>query len=192
MESYHPKNTVGGVLVLFGAFTLLCALMLGAGAGWYGYRRSLESGRWPTATARLSDCRLLTTYDSWRARARALHHVECVFQYEANGAARTTTARVGDTASVVRGQIEITTPAVSRASLARWVNRHPSGTSETIHYDPADPDRISLVGVDDDVATKTPAAYLRAATTFASIGAGLVVAGGFVRRGRDVRAGLFR
>jgi hypothetical protein len=95
----------------------------------------------------------------------AYHHRLCrtvlhVFVRALRSAARTVTARVGDTVSVVRGQIDLTVPAVTRGSPEGWVRRHPSGTTETIHYDPTDPERISLVGVDDDVSTKTPAAYV--------------------------------
>jgi hypothetical protein len=178
------KTTLAGVLMLFGYFTLLCALLLAAAAGWYGYRRHVELARWPAAVASVSGCRVHTSYDAWHGDARALHHVECVFRYATDDVARTVTSRVGDTVSVVRGRIEITLPAVSLGSVRQWVRRHPDGATETIHWDPADPGRISLAGVDDDVSTRTPGAYARAAAIFAALG-GVFLAGGVLARRRE-------
>jgi hypothetical protein len=182
MASGASRTTIDGVLVLFGWFALLVALLqLGTG-GWYAYRRHEESTTWPPAAARLTACRVHTSYDGWHGRARALHHVECVFHYDADGVARTVTSRVGDTVSVVSGQIDITAPAVSLASLQTWVRAHPDGTTQAIHYDPADPERLSLVGTDDVVVIRTPAAYVRGAATFAALGAALLACGLLVRR----------
>ena len=79
--------------------------------------------------------------------------------------------------SIVRGQIALTRHTVTLASLEEWVKHHPTGTVETIHYDPAHPDRISLVGVDADIKWQTAAGYVRGALVFAGLGGALLLSG---------------
>ena len=84
--------------------------------------------------------------------------------------------------SIVRGQIDIPRPTVTLGSLQEWVKHDPAGTVETIHYDPTHPDRISLVGMEDDIKWQTTAGYTRGALVFAMLGAGLLLSGILVRR----------
>ncbi|HYV56793.1 MAG TPA: DUF3592 domain-containing protein [Candidatus Nitrosopolaris sp.] len=163
-------------------FLLFCALTLGVAAGWQAYWEQVESTRWPAVTAQLSDCYVHTWYDSWHGRARALHSVECSFRYEVGAVPYVVKSRVGDELSIVRGQIDLPRPAVTLSSLRQWVRRHPTGDAETIHYDPARPVRISLVGVEDDIKWKTPSGYLRGAMTFAAPGGVLLLVGVAWRR----------
>jgi hypothetical protein len=156
--------------------------MLAGTAGWNADRTDVESSRWPAAAARLSDCRVHTSYDGWHGRARALHQVECSFQYDVDTHPYLVKAKVGDMLSIVSGQIDLTRPTVTLGALEAWVKRHPTGTVETIHYDPAHPERISLVGMEDDIKWQTPAGYVRGALVFALLGAGLLLAGRYARR----------
>ncbi len=93
-------------------------------------------------------------------------------------------SRVGDQLSIVRGQIDLTRPVVTLSSLRQWVQRHPSGAIETIHYDPANAERISLVGVEDDVKWQTVSGYGRGTRTFAGGGTSLLLLGIWLRRRR--------
>jgi hypothetical protein len=138
--------------------------------------------RWPAVAAQLSDCHIHTGYDGLHGRARSLYYVECSFHYDVGDIPYAVTAKAGDTVSVVRGQINLTRPTVTLLSLQQWVMRHPKGAVETIHYDPAHPDRISLVGVDRDIKWQTTAGYGRGAATFGVAGAGLLLLGTRLRR----------
>jgi hypothetical protein len=75
-----------------------------------------------------------------------------------------------------------TRPPVTLASLREWVKHDPTGTVETIHYDLAHPDRISLVGMEDDIKWQTTAGYARGALVFALLGVALLLSGICVRR----------
>jgi len=66
-------------------------------------------------------------------------------------------------------------------SLRTWDERHPNGAVETIHYDPADAQNISLVGADDEVRWQTTGGYLQGALIFAVAGVGLLLVGLRVR-----------
>jgi hypothetical protein len=142
----------------------------------------VESSEWPAVAARVSECRVHTSYDGWHGKARALHHVGCSFQYDVDARSYLVKSQVGDMLSVVEGQIDLTRPTVTLASLEAWVKHHPAGTVETIHYDPAHPDRISLVGVEDDIKWQTAAGYVRGALVFALLGAALLLSGICARR----------
>ena len=176
-----PDRT--GLLFLGGYFLLFCAVVLGAGAGWHAHRERVESSGWPAVAAQLSDCHIHPGYDSWHGRARSLHSVECTFHYDVGNIPYVVKAKAGDTVSIVRGQINLTRPKVTQPSLQQWVKRHPKGAVETIHYDPAHPDRISLVGVDRDIKWQTTAGYAGGAVTFAVAAAGLLLLGIRLRRG---------
>ncbi|HLY37428.1 MAG TPA: hypothetical protein VKU61_05290, partial [Candidatus Binatia bacterium] len=58
----------------------------------------------------------------------------------------------------------------------------------TIHYDPAHPDHISLVGLEGDIKWQTTAGYVHGALVFAVLGAGLLLPGIFLRRSAVRRA----
>ena|SRR5690242_9616688 len=118
------------------------------------------------------------SYDGRHSRAR----VECSFQYEVDARSYLVKSQVGDRLSIARGQIDLTRPRVTPGSLREWVKHHPAGTVETIHYDPARPDRISLVGVEDDIKWQTTASYMHGALVFALLGAALLLSGIVVRR----------
>jgi hypothetical protein len=180
-QSQRPDRT--GLLFLGGYFLLFCAVVIGVGAGWHAYREYVESTRWPAVAAQLSDCHIHTGYDSFHGRARSFHYVECSFHYDVGNLPYVVKAKVGDAVSIVRGQINLTRPKVTLPSLQQWVKRHPKGTVETIRYDPAHPQRISLVGVDRDIKWQTTAGYARGAGTFAVAGAGLLLLGSRLRRG---------
>jgi len=100
--------------------------MLAGTAGWYAYRTDVESSQWPAVAARLSDGRVHTSYDGWHGRARALHHVECTFQYDVDAHSYWLRSNVGDMLSIVQGQIALTRRTVTLASLEAWVKQHPT------------------------------------------------------------------
>jgi hypothetical protein len=172
-----------GFVFLSGYFLLFCALLMGATAGWQAYRDHVESTRWPAVDAQLSLCHVHTSYDSWHGRARATHRVDCSFAYDVDDQHQVVTATVGNTVSVVSGQIDLTSPRVTLSSLRQWVARHPDASVATIHYDPARPGHISLVGLADDLTWQTPAGYAHGTVTFAIPGIGLLLLGMRLRRG---------
>jgi hypothetical protein len=180
-----PRTAKGsriGFLILTSYLLLMGAVVLGVAAGWHAYRDHVESTQWPTVEAKVSDCRVHTSYDSFHGRARALHHIECIFAYEVNDAPYVVKTTVGNAVSVVRGQIDLTRRKVTLESLQGWVKRHPSGAVETVHYDPADPHRISLVGADDDVRWQTTGGYVQGALVFGVAGVGMLLVGVALRR----------
>jgi uncharacterized protein DUF3592 len=184
LASLPPTATASrvGFVILTSYLLLMGALGLAVTAGWHAYHDHVESTQWPAVQARASDCRVHTSYDSIKGRARALHHIECLFAYEVDDAPYVAKTAVGNAVSVVRGQIALTRPKVTLVSLQGWVKRHPNGAVETVHYDPADPHRISVVGVDDDVRWQTTGGYVQGALVFGLAGVGLLLVGVALRR----------
>jgi hypothetical protein len=163
LSSARTPTTPGrtGFLFLVSYFLVFCALVLGATGGWHAYRDYVESTHWPAVAAKLSDCRIHTWYDSSRGRPRSSHNIECLFRYEVGNVPYVVKSHVGNTIAIVQGQINLTRPRVTLLSLRTWVERHPNGAVETIHYDPADAQNISLVGADDEVRWQTTGGYLQ-------------------------------
>jgi Protein of unknown function (DUF3592) len=177
MGSVNQQSKPAGLLLVFGCLMLFGSVAFGADAGWRTYRRYVESTQWPAIDAELADCRIHTWYDSTHGRRRSSHYVQCVFRYEVADRSYETKADVGSTVSVVDGQINLTQPSVSLASLERWVHQHRKGSIETIHYDPSNPRSISLAGVDDEISIGTPTTSLQGVALFGCAGMILLVVG---------------
>jgi hypothetical protein len=174
-----PDRTPFLFLVAYLAF--FGALVLGADAAWHAYRRHVES-TWPSVAADVSDCAIHTWHDTLHRRRQSHYEVTCVFRYRVADVPHVVTSKIGDTLSIADGQINLTRPAVTPLALRSWVKQHPNGTTERVHYDPADPDRISLAGADDNLRWQTTAAYRRGALVAALGGAVLLGLGIRARR----------
>jgi len=46
-----------------------------------------------------------------------------------------------------------------------------------IHYDPGHPDRVSLVGMEDEIKWQTAAGYVQGVLVFAALGVALLLSG---------------
>jgi hypothetical protein len=77
------------------------------------------------------------------------------------GVKRETATRAGSTIITDRQPLYLVTPKVTLAKLQGWVFRHRSGSTLTIHYDPSNPDNISLAGSDDEIMEMLPHERLR-------------------------------
>jgi len=195
MTDQSPTAKTAGVLVLFGYMAVFGALAFAVDGAWYAYRDSVESRRWPAVVATVSGCRIHTSYDSVHGSARAAHTVDCLFRYDVDGEPYAVKAQAGNVVSIVRGQIDLTRRPVTLGALQTWVRRHPEGASVTIHHDPADAHRISLVGVDDDIRWQTSGGYLQGALVFGAFGLALLCAGRALKNRRaraEVHGGLER
>ena len=64
------------------------------------------------------------------------------------------------------------------ARITRGVGEAAShGTVAKIHYDPGHPDRVSLVGMEDEIKWQTAAGYVQGALVFAALGVALLLSG---------------
>src|SRR5262249_14139623 len=126
-----PATKLEGALRLFGAFLVVCALVLAVGTGAEAYRAERIRSRWPTVNAEVLECGVRENVVD---RGRNVSHtVRCRFRYEAAGAEHIGTLWTHSTRS-----------SETALEMRRWVGRHRKGAIQPIHYDPSAPDRISL------------------------------------------------
>jgi hypothetical protein len=110
-------------------------------------------------------------------RYRAL----CLLRYEVNGVTYDTEKFAGSIVFVSDKQIQLTKLKVTVAMLRDWTHLHPRASSLTIHYDPADPHQVSLVGADAGLQKNTPAEQLFIGQGLFLSGIVVLLAGMFVR-----------
>jgi Family of unknown function (DUF6498)/Protein of unknown function (DUF3592) len=158
-----PETQLTGILGLFGAFLVLCSLILVAGSGGEVYRASRVRSQWPTASAEVVDCRVR---DGAADKSRQVSHlVRCRFRYD-----------VGGIEHVATYSTHSTYDAETVAAMHRWVAGHPRGAPQVIHYDRVEPDRVSLGGEGEAIDPPQVGETLTAAAGFAAAGALLLLA----------------
>ena len=185
MLSLRPsaaKPSFYGYIFLFAYISFLVAFVFLASGGWRSYQQNIEATKWPAVDAQVTNCSVDLTYGySGKAYGRKFR-AQCVLHYEANGVPYDTKKFAGSIVFVSNKQIELTKPKVTVAMLRDWARLHPRGSSLTIHYDPADPRQISLVGADAVLQKNTPAEQLSIGQGLFFFGMALLLVGMLERR----------
>lgn len=109
-------------------------------------------------------------------------YIGCRFAYQVGGSAREASARPGSPIITDQQPVDFGTPRVTPAKLQGWVFRHRPGSTLTIHYDPSNPDNISLAGTDDEIKDMLP--HERLLFGFLAATAGLIMILGARRMGK--------
>jgi hypothetical protein len=175
------------ILISFGIVASCGGCMLLADGGWQSYNRNVQSTRWPAVEARVSQCSIL---GGWRSYGRAAmgytrgkdSYVRCSFEYDAGGIAHESTINVGSLIFTPKEGRKFPPPRVTEAKMQDWIARHPSGSMLTIHYDPSNPNAISLAGADDELQKVPPYDRLLIGVLLTAGGLALVAAGKIVGR----------
>jgi Protein of unknown function (DUF3592) len=166
-----------GLVILAGALALLGSLVFLGVGGSRSYQQHVEATKWPAVEAQVVNCDVRRSYGysgrNWGSKSQA----RCVFRYEANGSAYEESKLAGSRVFESKRQILLTRPAVTVGQIAAWVQRHPRGSTQTIHYNPTNPRDISLAGADAELQTNKPEDQLRIGKVFALIGIVLVLGG---------------
>jgi hypothetical protein len=166
-----------GLMILAGALALLASLVFLAVGGSHSYQQRVEATKWPAVEAQVVVCDIQRSYGysgrNWGAKSQA----RCVFRYEANGSFYEESKLAGSRVFQSKRQILLTQPPVTVGQIVVWVQRHPRGSTQTIHYNPTNPHEISLAGADNELQANKPEDQLRVGEVFALIGIALVFGG---------------
>jgi Protein of unknown function (DUF3592) len=166
-----------GLVILAGALALLSSLVFLGVGGWRSYQQHVEATKWPAMEAQVVNCSVQRGYGysghTWGTTSQA----RCVLRYQANGSAYEESKLAGSRVFQSKGQILLGHQAVTLGQIEGWVRRHPRGSSQTIHYNPANPHEISFAGADEELQANKPADQLKVGGIFALLGATLVFAG---------------
>ena len=159
MPSIQPKKLTGAGIIRGLGYMLLLASILFLTDGLVRLNReNVESTEWPAVQASLLGCNL-QHHDSLNRHAQVSYYTVCKFRYTANNQVFESSTR--------------TTPTQSNGMVSRmeaWIKEHPKGSVETIHYNPSQPQEISLAGSDSEIQTFSAAVQLRAAIVLAVAG----------------------
>ena len=177
-----------GVLRLFAVFTWLCGLLAAGAAGWGAWERHVIGTAWPEIDAQTVTCKAVERYRSRRTinlwtmkEAAPSTSLTCAFRYSVLGRQYT-----GETQSHSTDR-----PALV-AAMHDWIRTHPPGSMQSVRYDPADPQSISLGDADLVFEPDTPEHRIDLAVMFGAAGAAWLGAGMWVesiRRRRETSAG---
>jgi hypothetical protein len=152
----NARLSLGGLVRLFAAFLWLCAALAAIAAGWQAYDRHVVSTAWPQVDAEVVKCAVVAHAPAHKPPFSTL---ACQFRYNVRDVEYT-----GKTSSTGIPSAE------QEAAMHKWAARHRPGSRQAIHYDPADPRRISLGDADASFQADTPAQRLRLAGLFAGGG----------------------
>lgn len=184
MLSLRPstaKPRAYGYILLLGYLVLFVAFIFLADGAWRSYEQYVENTKWLPAQAQVIDSSVDFTYGYDGKIYGKKYRARCLLRYEVNGVTYGTEKFAGSIVFVSNGQIQWTKPTVTVAMLRDWTHLHPRGSSLTIHYDPADPHLISLVGADAGLQKNTPAEQLFVGQGLFLSGIVVLLAGMFAR-----------
>lgn len=142
-------------------------------------RLETESG-WPTVEARTELCSIIKFHSRMRGQSGDWYYVDCRFSYSVNGQQYRSDTRTTSTGIDVFGRSD----ELFRR-MAEWVHQHRKGQWQVIHYDPADPSRISLAGADHEIEPQTAEVYYGAGRIMAMGGLALLIAAAIAGKVRD-------
>jgi hypothetical protein len=166
----------GGYLALLAAFAFL------ADGAPRAYQLQTEATKWPAVEARVMECSIRGIY-RYRGRTWGTdNQVQCAFHYEVAGLEYEEKITAGSSVFQSNEQIVLGKPKVTLGMLREWVKRHPRGSLQTVHYNPANPQQISLAGADEDLQISTAEGQLSIGRTFFFTGIGLLLAGMLARK----------
>ena len=176
------KPPAYGYIFLLAYISFFVAFVFLASGGWRSYRQYIETTRWLAVEAQVLDCSVNFTYGYNGKIYGRKFRAECILRYEVNGVSYDADKFAGSIVFVSNKQIELTKPKVTVAMLRDWTRLHPRGSSLTLHYDPADPRQISLVGADAVLQKNTPAEQLAIGQGLFAFGMALFLVGMAVRK----------
>jgi len=166
-----PATKLEGVLGLFGVFLLLCSVLFVVGSFGEARRASRIRSQWPTVSAEIVECRV--DHGTRDKSGKVSRHVRCRVRYDADGVEHVAAFSTRNTYD----------PEVA-AAMDRWVAGHRRGTVQPIHYDRADPARVSLGEYGESIDPPQVGQTLATAGLFGGAGALLLlIARWWSRRG---------
>jgi hypothetical protein len=128
------SQKAGGVMILFGGFSIFCAFPMFLVAGWRAWHAHRIESRWVETTASVDQCRLAVTHGSGRSSSAMYYSLRCRlnYQFDANPyqfELRTTSLHSGEAAN----------------SINDWVEGHRTGAVLRVRVDPSDPRDLAVI-----------------------------------------------
>jgi hypothetical protein len=169
-----------GMIVVFGGFLFL------VDGVWQSGWQYIQSTRWLAVKAKVVGCSIAGSWeDSGSPNSRNVwgesSQVRCTFDYETGGVAHESTTMAGS--SIFNsGRRVYPAPKVTKATMREWIARHPPQSVLVIHYNPSEPNEISLAGADDELRSTLPYDRLLFGVISTVVGLGLVLFAKMVRR----------
>jgi hypothetical protein len=151
-DKVSSRPNWAGPLFLFSYSCFFVGCLFAIEGAWRMHRQDVESTQWPSVPAEISKCYVGETYPFRSDGGSVVYWTRCHFRYSINGAQHESTTSTTSTRS-----------AAMVERMKRWTNLHHKGTTFTIHYDPENPDRISVAGADEEIQTHTGGVKLRIA-----------------------------
>lgn len=166
-----PRLKSAALLRGFGVLSLLVACLFLAVGGVRAYQDHMRATQWPAVEAQVNEC-LIHKYYTVRSHVSGEQdQVRCSFQYEIGGVSYQQEKDAGSSVFYSPKQMILVQPKITREKLHLWISRHPKGSAQTIHYNPADPREISLAGADDEIQQNASRVQLKIAATLFSVSA---------------------
>ena len=159
----------GRLLFSFSCLLFVASAFFASEGLWRAHIRRIQSA-WPSVEARIGECRIESRHAFARSSGRVEYYTWCIFHYSLNGIQH---AAATSTSSGVNPEMV--------ARMREWIAAHPPGHTQSIHYDPADPTKISLAGTDSDIQTQTYEAKFGAARAMAFAALAFVLVSYFLK-----------
>jgi hypothetical protein len=124
---------------------------------WRSYLLYMHTA-WPAVEARVVECKL-SAYDDYNSSRRASgrnSYVRCSFEFEVAGYRRISSTDVGNPVFTSSELRTFLSSGVTLAQMRRWVIRHPPGSLQTIHFNPSQPQEISLAAAEEELENAPP------------------------------------
>lgn len=143
-----------GPIVVFGG-----ALFLLEGA-WHAWRDYIQRTDWPAVMARVDDCSIYETWGyagspSTKSSWSKSSYVRCRLRYRVGDSERRGVAKIGDAVSTY-GTHSLFFAQLTIPKMHQWIADHHPGSFLLVHYDPSNPNNLSLAGEDADLKRATP------------------------------------
>ena len=148
-------NGLGILLLLGGSLFAIIGM-------WEIYQLRVRSTAWPAVKARIVKCSVSGSayYSSFRHSPGESSFVRCEFNYQADGSSRQNTVDIGNTVFTPQGRRTFLASGLTEEKMRDWVARHPAESFQTIHYNPGNPNEISLPEAEEELSSNPPAQKL--------------------------------
>lgn len=159
------ENNTGSSAWIKGLFAIaVLALLFGTGLQveglWRRHQEQLESLQWPAVTANVIGCFLAPYHPFQKDGGGVVYNLQCRFRYSVKGTEyESMTESVGYHHSLSHPS-QLPEDALQ---MEAWAKRHKKGSLQVIHYNPENPQRISLAGADEQISQHTSAVALTGA-----------------------------
>jgi len=147
----------GPILVFGGALFLMDGT-------WQVGRDYVQRTKWPAVRARVEGCSIYDTWDyagtpSTKTALSKRSYVRCRLRYQVGDSEQDGIAQAGD-AITTYGMHRLFFAKLTTAKMHQWIAGHHPGSLLLVHYDPSDPNNLSLAGQDTDLKGATPSQRL--------------------------------